>query len=579
MKIKTYIFALLAIVLLGCSKDDKSVEIQTGSIVLEIAFKDGSGPIFDAIVSIETISQQKVTGVDGLVTFENVEIGNYEVSVSVPFNDIVTKGNVVVEVGKTTNGVILIDHPNVVTPEKIDIDKLLNICYQSLVSDNIFGANGYAAYWGDVGVDVLMSNTNFNFPTRKLDTYDYSSTDKIIEDIWTNHYQVIRKTNIGIEAIETSEYVTELNTDENIAKAEFSFLRALTYFNLVKLFGNPVLVISTEIPSDNTSVVQDPLKVYEVIESDLIFAESNLRQSNVKNRASVSAAQALLGKVYLQMAGFPLLQSDKYLKALEQFNKLEGLYELETNYGDIFDSDKTANSSEVIFSIDFTIPNDPNLKSWDWFYWGPLEVTERDFFLLAPNFIKGYFKNPNDLDNPVSFPLNIEDNRFFENIASFTIQNNASVNAEDTANWRPYKFSENYQEGKSFQLPYLRYADILLMIAETENAINGGPTSKAYDAINKVRRRAFGNTTNDVTPGLNQQDFLDVLFKERLLELCFEGHRKDDLIRIQKLESVIENHNASNSQNMKNYQSYKHILPIPELEINLNSGVFQNPGY
>ncbi|TGV02222.1 RagB/SusD family nutrient uptake outer membrane protein [Flavivirga rizhaonensis] len=579
MKIKISIFALLTFILFCCSKDDKPVEIQTGNIKLEIVFNDGTSPILDATVSIDAISKQKVTGVDGLVTFENIEVGNYEVSVSIPFSDIITKENIVVEADKTTNELILIDYPKPITPEKIDIDKWLNACYESLVSDDIFGAKGYATYWGDVGVDVFMGNINLNFPTRKMDTYDFGSTDKIIEDIWTNHYQVIRKTTIGIEAIETSEYVTELNTDENIAKAEFKFLRALTYFNLVKLFGNPVLVTSTEIPSDNNSVVQDPLKVYEFIEADLIFAESNLSQSNIKNKASVSAAQALLGKVYLQMAGFPLLQSDKYLKALEQFNKLDGLYALETNYGDIFNSDKTANSSEVIFSIDFTIPNDSNLKSWDWFYWGPLEVTERDFFLLAPNFIKGYFKNPNDLDIPVSFPLNIEDSRFFENIVSFTIQNNASVNAEDTANWRPYKFSENYQEGKSFQLPYLRYADILLMIAEVENAINGGPTIKAYDAINKVRRRAFGNTENDVTPGLNQQDFLDVLFEERLLELCFEGHRKDDLIRIQKLESVIENHNANSSQNMKNYQSHKHILPIPELEINLNPGVFQNPGY
>ncbi len=96
----------------------------------------------------------------------------------------------------------------------------------------------------------------------------------------------------------------------------------------------------------------------------------------------------------------------------------------------------------------------------------------------------------------------------------------------------------------------LRYSDVLLMYAEAENELNG-PTSAAYDAVNKVRRRGYGlyNLTetpetdgedDDVSPivtvadlasGLSQEEFRQAVRDERAYELCFEGNRKQDLIR------------------------------------------------
>ncbi|MBC3758390.1 RagB/SusD family nutrient uptake outer membrane protein [Hyunsoonleella sp. SJ7] len=576
MKLTTCLFLLLAVFLFGCSKDNEPPQAQTGNVQITVLIKENFDPIFDAIVSINSISREEITNSEGVAYFENIGVGDYEISIKLPFSQILIKQTIVVEQGQTTTETILYEGPAVVTPIDVDIDKLIEVVYLSLVYDDIFSANGYASLWGDIGADILTPNPQFNFRNTNLDKYEFNPGDVVINDIWENHYKVIRLTNIGIEAIENSEFTSQLNTDENIAKAHFKFVKALAYFNLVKLFGNPVLATSTDISEMNHT--QDPLKVYEQIEEDLIFVANTLDDSNPKTKASKSAANALLGKVYLQMAGFPLLQSDKYAKALEQFAKLDGLFALEPAYKNNFLAENFGSNNEIIFAIDFILQEDPNMEAWDWFHWGPVGATERDFYFLTDDFVKSYFENPDDVMIPIAFPLNTSDIRFFENIASFTIQNGTSNNAQNSADWRPNKFSENYQNGESFYLPYLRYADVLLMIAEAENALNG-PTTKAYSAINQVRGRAFGNSDEDLPLGLNQQQFLEAILEERRLELCYEGHRKDDLIRTQKLESVIEDFNTNNPQNTKNYQSHKYIFPIPQSEISLNPGVVQNPGY
>jgi hypothetical protein len=90
----------------------------------------------------------------------------------------------------------------------------------------------------------------------------------------------------------------------------------------------------------------------------------------------------------------------------------------------------------------------------------------------------------------------------------------------------------------------IRYADVLLMLAEAENEING-PTATAYNAINMVRRRGFGKPINtvdatiDIPTGLSKDDFFKALVRERTLELGGEGVRKYDLIRWNLLGTAI----------------------------------------
>lgn len=109
-------------------------------------------------------------------------------------------------------------------------------------------------------------------------------------------------------------------------------------------------------------------------------------------------------------------------------------------------------------------------------------------------------------------------------------------------------YGNNYS-GYKWQI--LRYADVLLMFAEAENELNG-PTAAAYNAVNLVRRRAFGNAHNDVPTGVSKSDFFKYLVRERALELGSEGIRKFDLIRWNLLTPAI-NETKANTTVMGNF--------------------------
>ncbi len=570
---KIILFLIPIITIFGCSKDDGGApSAETGSLKVKTTSL-GDVPFIATRIYTEPVSQEKLTDDEGVALFEDLPIGTYEVFADGGGEFEIKKMSVNV-VANQTKEVSFLFEPVVIEPEPLTVDAILNNLYNQLKNSEVFNARGYSLYWGDIGADVAYNNSSSS--GFDLDIYNISPNTPMIRNVWEAHYNIVKGANSGLEFLEGLNPVTNPDVDKNKIGAAFRFFRALAYFNLVKLYGNPLLVTSTGI-IDPVTIIQDSNKVYALIIEDLTYAENNLEASAPSNRASVPVAQALLGKVYLQMAGFPLLQNDKYALALAQFKKVEGTYSLEANYSDVFSIENESNNTEVIFKIDFE--SDGNYGV----FWGPTGIALEDNLLLAPGFAESYFEDPNSVSSPVTFPLVVKDKRFDQNIATFSVVNDQVTNATDIDDWRPYKYKKDpttaVTAGKeSFDYIYLRYADILLMLAEAENAING-PTQIAYDAINKVRRRAFGNTNNDITPGLSQQEFFDVILQERRLELCYEGHRKDDLVRTQQLETVINAFNTSNPQNMKSYQSHEYIWPIPSIEINVNPNVVQNPGY
>jgi starch-binding outer membrane protein, SusD/RagB family len=126
----------------------------------------------------------------------------------------------------------------------------------------------------------------------------------------------------------------------------------------------------------------------------------------------------------------------------------------------------------------------------------------------------------------------------------------------------------------------IRYSDVLLMLAEAENEINGGPTAQAYDALNMVRRRGYGKPINtpdaavDIPAGLSKSDFFKAVVRERALELGGEGVRKYDLIRWNLLGTALAESKANmikmstlttmvNPSYMAGYPSYSLSTTLP----------------
>ena len=140
-----------------------------------------------------------------------------------------------------------------------------------------------------------------------------------------------------------------------------------------------------------------------------------------------------------------------------------------------------------------------------------------------------------------------------------------------------YKYHDPGQttsKQSSVNFPLFRYAEVLLIYAEASNEVKG-PTPQAYQALNNVRQRARMGKADSVLPdlsGLSQSGFRDAVLQERHWELAGEGKRWFDLKRTGRLLDVM-------SEDGKNIMEKNRLFPVPSIELELNRGWQQNPGY
>jgi RNA polymerase sigma factor (sigma-70 family) len=127
--------------------------------------------------------------------------------------------------------------------------------------------------------------------------------------------------------------------------------------------------------------------------------------------------------------------------------------------------------------------------------------------------------------------------------------------------------------GNGTSFPVMLFAEILLMYAEALNEANSGPTPESYAALNRVRTRAGLSAVS----GLNYQSFKNAVWLERRLEFVFEEQRRFDLVRTGRLLDAVKAENSF-SRNAA-IQPFHVYLPIPQLQIDVNPSLTQNPGY
>lgn len=185
---------------------------------------------------------------------------------------------------------------------------------------------------------------------------------------------------------------------------------------------------------------------------------------------------------------------------------------------------------------------------------------------------------------------------------------NEKKSAKEKQNYTPAKWDiDKYMESVPFvnndkstvNWYVLRYADVLLLYAEALNEWKGGPTTDAYAAIEKVRKRGYNSANGyKLTQGMDQAQFREAIQKERAYELAFEGHRRLDLVRwgiyfetIEKTHTALnewwDNSDIDKAKNpIPNYVVYdytkegKHeLMPIPQREMDLCTQFEQNPGW
>ena len=448
----------------------------------------------------------------------------------------------------------------------------------------------------------------------EINTHNFTNT--IINNIWFGFYQGIERANMLIANIDKPQ-MDETKRKEILAQA--LFLRAFYHFELVKNFGDVPLKLTPTSSVTEVNFPRTPAKdVYTQIIKDMSDAEAILPPASTlgtASRVSKGTAQAMLARVCLHAAGFPVQDATKYAAALTWASKVKASGEHALRQ--TFNATLTNSAYSQIFIDHAQDKYDVKESMWE---------AEFSGNRTTANIEEGRVGNTNGILNTAA--INQNDTGYSYGFISVTKKlYDLYASADLRRDWAiaPYNYNgttglrvnftatQIYQRNagkwrRSYEIlkpkhenntptnfPLMRYADVLLMLAEAENEVNG-PTAIAYDAINQVRRRGYGlsitatSAVADLTPGLSKAQFLKAIQDERARELCFEALRRTDLIRWGIFLSTmndIANEADINAPTAKRHAvtgarnvTTRHLfLPIPSGEISVNRAMTQNPGW
>lgn len=417
------------------------------------------------------------------------------------------------------------------------------------------------------GVPTSTNSTNIEF--NELDLFVTLPTHPQVYNYWLDSYA-----NIGrVNAVMGSLDVVNDEAKRERYKAECAFIRAHHYFNLVRLFGP--LFITTENISPEEAKLKDrsPVKdVYDQIIEDLTFAATatvlpdKWDDSNA-GRVSKLAAKTLLAKVYLTLGKY----SDA--KSLLTEVKNSGKHKL-LPYADVFSIQNEMND-EIIFAVRY--------KAGGFGLGSPFANR------FAPT------ASGNSVINGDGSGWNFPSYDFMQNAYEVgDVRKDVTVSTFGNATWIK-NYVKKYLSGVSQTFdaendwPILRYADVLLMLAEVTNELEG--YTAALPLINEVR------STHGKLPALtlvsSQSECRLAIEKERRVEFAFENQRFFDLVRTNRAVEVLNNHmfnldkafyaryTASAPNPKQVVKEWQLLLPIPQREIDTNNKtvISQNYGY
>lgn len=449
-----------------------------------------------------------------------------------------------------------------------DFQQGVNAIYDGLQSQQAYGRTYY--YLMEVrsdNTDIGDRGANAGIASQ-LDLFTEVTTSTFLSDGYAGSYVIITRANAVLGRIDAA---TIDETLKKQFKGEALFLRALSYFNLVRLYGRVPLVLRTETPNESLNDKRDAVTaIYAQIETDLKTAAGLLPVSYASasdyGRATAGSANALLGKVYVT--------EKKWSDAATVLKTVLPNYSLLPNYADLFKPENAINA-ETIFTVRFRKGQSPS--EGNTFF---NDMAPGTFYINGTTYSGSTNNRPT---NSIARAYEAGDVRFAASLDT-VYSRSATVVARGNYIKKYGDFpAPTGDEGNSF--PVLRYADVLLLLAEALN-------EQGYDAattdghplfyLNQVRQRAkvAVKTAVDVP---SQDALRDVIFAERRVELAFENDRWFDLIRWSKGLSVLQAHLLTEYNLTTPVLTADRLLyAIPQREIDVHKDPVnfpQNPGY
>ncbi len=431
-------------------------------------------------------------------------------------------------------------------------------------------------YESDVASDDAFATPNYGADGHQLASYTFDPTLWSINDLWTNAYITINKANIVLDRV--PPIVMDV-AERNRVLGEAHYLRALMYFQLVRMFGDVPLMEHEAKSVADAQIPRTPAaQVYALIVSDLQTAMNDLPPSYTGadlGRATSGAATSLLAKVYLNQKDYnnaakyagQVMSSGQYslnarwldnFKVSLEYVNPESIFEI--NYGAPEQTPGVVGSVQTLFTLPSGFPGGDA--------YGLIQVNPDLIALYSANDQRG--NGATYMTSPYVTALG--------DTAKWGVPNGAAFHK-----WIDETNSKDMTARSWQQMPnnwiIQRYADVVLIYAEAVNSGGTATNGSAETALNQIRARAGIPTVS----GLASAALTDSIRVERRREFAFEGQRWFDLSRWGILDATVQ----AKTQQMQTlfpgetgvHGAPSNLFPIPDGQINSNSLLTQNPGW
>ncbi len=375
-------------------------------------------------------------------------------------------------------------------------------------------------------------------------------------------------------------------------QTEARFLRALSYWHALDLYGNPTFVTEKDpvgafLPPRITApslfkYVGDELKAIESLLPD--------PKQNEYGRADKAAVWMLLSNLYLNAPVYLKLQTNNeklpfYDTAIIYSSKVispSSGYTLDNNYANLFLADNNK-SPEMIFTSNFDGTKTRTWGGTTFLVHAPVggDMNVNDFGI---DFGWGGLRTTKAFVNKFSDVSGATDKRAMFQIAGQSLEINDISDFRNGYSIRKWKNKTSTgANGSSLtwvdtDYPIFRLAEAYLIYAEAVlRGGSGGSTTQALTYVNNIRQRAYSNTSGNIS---SSQLTLDFILDERAREFVWEGKRRTDLIRYNLFTTATYLWPWKGGvKDGVSVASTRNLFPIPSAEINANPNLIQNPGY
>ncbi|MEJ7769965.1 MAG: RagB/SusD family nutrient uptake outer membrane protein [Chitinophagaceae bacterium] len=427
----------------------------------------------------------------------------------------------------------------------------------------IYNAQGIADLFGELRSDNTYikiaaaggatSNDIINFTVR--------TDNPLVATAWANCYNAIFICNNAIEQLEKTTVVFQQPEVKERLKAEAVFVRSLVYFNMVRAWGDVPLVLKVITPGQSYDYIRESKEVvYKQIIGDLNAVKNILpgryTGTNI-GRITKYGATAVLAKIHLTLGD--KANAEKELREIVN----SGLFSLDANGNGAVNTDdyltnfqaNTKNSKESVLEVQYLAGVNASNSNHQEFY------APWHFAFHLPG------STENLLGQGFNTPTDDISNEFESNDPRKAASDNPGFINLTTSQFVDYPWTPKFNDpvwrnpGQNFEI--IRYADILLMLAEVTNDAGFLNMVRARVGLAGFGQPGFPARFNTLALAIEH---------ERRVELAFEMHRFFDLVRTGRAIEVMQAKGYKINQNNIPF-------PIPLNTIDVNPRITQNPGY